>query len=707
MQQIGIEAILQDKDFQAHLAGMLHSLGKLENVSEQSSTKQSGHWNALSIAAGTAIGTIVGKMLIDLVPALQKAATAGIDSLTHWGEGLDKLSDQFGFTGEEAAKWTVAMKKVGVAPEEGAAQLNYFTRQLDDVKKAQQSMPTEFISKKTPEQIEKLGQRLDDAHEKLFRAEEALSKAKKPTDAMRYAVDDAALAVSRLNDELNDATSTVPKKMKAAKDSATPFQKALDKLGVSAFDAKGKIKSFDVIMPEIMEHFKNLPAGVESSALAMDLFGARGGTKFLDFLRQGKTGLADAMKLAKEFGLDLSTDQVNAIEQYGFAWNEVQIKIQGMLTQFGTALFPAFQTFTNFLNNEIIPAVNAWVKDNLPKLVSFLQEFGSGISELVENFREGNFAEGLSAFVETLLGLVGIPKDNIKAVGQAVYDLTQWVIDNFPKARDAIVDFWENNAKPKLMAFQKWLDTDGRQALQTFYDKFVEMKPFVDDWLRLLGDLQSSLKDVQSALETTNSALDKTGNHFNALNFLVSGAMDNIKEIIDRAFGAIRIAQQTWQAITRGDFDGFLAGIIDIFHLAWEVSLPGIMNRAVAFIGQKMGELAFAILQAIWGIGGDIFNALIQPFRDAIDWIRDNWGWHSPPRLFVNLGRDIGDALQIGMGKMNLAPSIITPAATSAAGINSISNSRSMTNNFNAPIYGSNYIDSRIGQSLSQFNKRF
>lgn len=673
MEKIGLQAVLEDEQFQAALKRYMQGEQEMRHATDSSTQQQSGAWTFLATAAGAAVGTIVGQLLNNLIPTLQKAATAGIDSLTRWGEGLDKLSDQFGFSGQESAKWSIAMRKVGVAPEEASFQLNYFTRQLDDAKKAMAESPHEFISKKTPEEIANLNEKLADAQVRLQRAQKAFSEAKNPTDQMRYAIDDAKKSIERINADLKDASILVPKKMKDAAGTVTPFQKSLDKLGISAFDAKGKVKSFNVIMPEIMDAFKKLPQGIESSAIAMDLFGARGGTKFLDFLRQGKLGLEEAGKLAKEFGLDLSSEQVDAIEKYGFAWNEVNTKIQGLLTQLGTALFPAFQELVKQINDQILPAVNQWIKDNKDKLLKGIQDLGDWV------------------------GGVLIP---------ALQNFYNWITTNIPIIQKIITDAFNNEIKPKLDAFKTWMDTDGKQALQTFYDKLVEMKPFVDDWLALLKDLHESLKGFQTVLQDTNSELDETGNHFNILNSTVSGAMDNLRLIIDTAFGGIRTAQQTWQAATRGDWDGFLAGIIGIFQSAWSISIPGILTRASQWLGEQMANLVIGMANAIWNSSDAIFDALVAPFRNAIDWIRSNWGWSSPPKIFIELGQDVSKALEIGLGGMDMGKMItqqVMPMTQAAATYNNYNRSSTFINN--APIYSSDYIGSRIDQQLNRWNK--
>ena len=303
---VGVQAVVEN------LNGFLGDLGKM-NTSVQNVGGQFADVGK-TLATG-AIVTGIGAVTA-AIGGLAAVSKVGLDSLMGWGEQLDRLGDQFGMTGEQASKWTVAMNKVGLSVEEGGQGLNYFTKNLDNVK----------------------------------------------TD-------------------MGAATGTI-----------SPFQKALSALSINAFDANGNVRSLDDVMPEIMDKFQKLPAGVNSSALAMDLFGARGGTKFLDFLRQGSAGLSDAEKMAKAFGLEMSTDGMNAIEGYGFALSELNLGLTGIKNQIGKAVLPYARQFVE------------WAKGAVPMVVQLAaalgEKLGAGlqvIANLVGAFQAGGFTGLASA----------------------------------------------------------------------------------------------------------------------------------------------------------------------------------------------------------------------------------------------------------------------------------------------------------------------
>lgn len=401
--------------------------------------------------AGGAIVAGIGAVTAAL-GGLVVASKAGMDSLMAWGEQLDRLGDQFGMTGEEASKWTVAMNKVGLSVEEGGQGLNYFTKNLDNVK----SSMAEWKPAKTAEQVEALQLRIDDAKEALSRATIKLANAKQPTQEMGWAVEDAQKKLSRLDDEMANATALVP----AAEAKLSPFQLALDKLGISAFDSTGAVRSLDSLMPEIMDKFNAMPAGIDASALAMDLFGARGGTKFLDFLRQGSQGLTDAQAMAKAFGLEMSTDGMNAIESYGFALNELNLGLTGVKNQIGIALLPYARDFIELL------------KGAVPTVVEFARVLGENLGQglqaiknLVQSFQAG----GITGLVAAL----GLTPEAQAAVMGFIAGVTELAGVIQGKLAEAF-QWVSANAMPMLMQGLNWLTDVGLPAVGQAIDFVIQ-----------------------------------------------------------------------------------------------------------------------------------------------------------------------------------------------------------------------------------------
>lgn len=293
------------------------------------------------------------------------------------------------------------------------------------------------------EQLDKLGDQFGLSGEKASGWAFLMNK-------VGLSVDEGAQGLNYFTKQLDDfgkATAT-------GKATVTPFMTALQKLGVNAYDAGGKLKDFDTIMPEIMDQFEKLPAGVNASALAMDLFGARGGTKFLDFLRQGGAGLKEATEKAKELGLELSTDEVNAAEAFGFALNELKLSLSGVWNIIGRAVLPVARDFVNLLNDKVVPVLANLARQVAPLLAQALQGI---VNQL---FNLGNWIQTVGVpWVERFAnafrqgGLAGVLREAANLAGALAGELAK----RWPEIQ-ATLRSWGQR-------FWDWVTTDALPAL--------------------------------------------------------------------------------------------------------------------------------------------------------------------------------------------------------------------------------------------------
>lgn len=514
MDKIGLEAILDDRNFQDGLKRYTQGVSQMTKVTDSAAAAISG---AFKIGTGVALAGIAG---------LTAAMKIGLDTTLGWSEGLDKLGDQFGMSGEKASGFQYLANKVGVSVDEMGVGLNTFTRGLDDMKNAQGGAT--MVTAKGADAIQSLKERLDDANTRLVRAKQNLTEAKKPTDSMRYAVQDAQKAVARLNADLGDATKLVPK----AGDKLSPFAEALKKLGVRAYDAKGKLRTFDSLLPEVMDKFEKLPSGINASALAMDLFGARGGSKFLDFLRQGSKGLTDAQKKAKLLGLELSTDEVNAAEEFGFAMNELNLGLKGFWNQIGKQVLPIAKKLVDFINSRIIPVFSKWARDVMPKLGSILEQVGFIIGDVVAIFTDfnrpiGDASNALEAFIADIASLVNIFGGN----GTVVENVLQGIAIAIGQIANA---------------FKSGGLAGGLQAISTqLASAFKNV-----DWSAVSKNLDSLKSQFWTWLTGKGGALEQVGSQLGKVVMAISGWLSdpkNTQPIVDAVLGWVN---QFWAFIT-------------------------------------------------------------------------------------------------------------------------------------------------------------
>ncbi len=111
-------------------------------------------------------------------------------------------------------------------------------------------------------------------------------------------------------DQLKVGIFSLSRNMYAAKAGSDETQKAFSKLGVKITDAHGKLRGADDVLFDISDKFKEMPDGVEKSAMAMQLFG-KAGKGMIEMLSEGKEGIEE---LANETP-NLTAEQLKASKE--------------------------------------------------------------------------------------------------------------------------------------------------------------------------------------------------------------------------------------------------------------------------------------------------------------------------------------------------------------------------------------------------------
>lgn len=124
-----------------------------------------------------------------------------------------------------------------------------------------------------------------------------------------------------------------------ANDGAKESQETLAKLGISATDSSGKMKSMDALLDEVADKFKVMPDGVEKTALAMDIFG-KSGAQMIPLLNLGSEGLREEREEAERLGLVMSGPAAKSGEEFNDALTTLKKSFLGISIAIGQALLP-------------------------------------------------------------------------------------------------------------------------------------------------------------------------------------------------------------------------------------------------------------------------------------------------------------------------------------------------------------------------------
>jgi hypothetical protein len=144
---------------------------------------------------------------------------------------------------------------------------------------------------------------------------------------------------------------------------------ALDRLGISAKDAAGNLKSADQVTLEIADKFKTMPDGVEKTATALDLFG-KAGANMIPMLNEGGTAIeALSVKMTGAFA--------KKADEYNDKLATLGGKVGGLAAGLTVALLPAL---------DAVATVLTLVVDGFTKLPGPIQAIVGGLALLAVSF---------------------------------------------------------------------------------------------------------------------------------------------------------------------------------------------------------------------------------------------------------------------------------------------------------------------------------
>jgi len=170
-------------------------------------------------------------------------------------------------------------------------------------------------------------------------------------------------------ENLEEGFSTLRERMDEAADPNSDAAKLFNKIGVSAREADGDLRNIEEVFNEVLLAFTAMQEGTQKELDAKYLFGDSAGTNLLPTLNKAGTEIKELINQAHEFGLILSDEDIAAGVKLGDTIETTSQAFSTFATEFGVALMPAFQTFYDFLLNDLYPVLkNMFAEDVLPEL---------------------------------------------------------------------------------------------------------------------------------------------------------------------------------------------------------------------------------------------------------------------------------------------------------------------------------------------------
>lgn len=140
---------------------------------------------------------------------------------------------------------------------------------------------------------------------------------------------------------LGQSVTTLTKKLgDATVKGSTEAAKLFDALGVEVRDAQGAFRTIDDVLPEVIDNLTRIESPTLRAQLQLELLG-EAGVDLVDALDGSGDSLREWTRLAREAGVVIDGDLMEATERYDKASARLQLTWDGMTTRIGSAWLPA------------------------------------------------------------------------------------------------------------------------------------------------------------------------------------------------------------------------------------------------------------------------------------------------------------------------------------------------------------------------------
>lgn len=140
-------------------------------------------------------------------------------------------------------------------------------------------------------------------------------------------------------EELAKSTAKLSKNQMAAAQGSKAQSDAFDRLGISATNADGTLRSTDEVLLDVADKFSKMKDGATKAALAQEFFG-KSGAKLIPFLNMGRDGIEEMRKEADALGLTISGKTARAADQFNDNLGRLAGASKGLANQFVEEALP-------------------------------------------------------------------------------------------------------------------------------------------------------------------------------------------------------------------------------------------------------------------------------------------------------------------------------------------------------------------------------
>lgn len=428
---------------------------------------------------------------------------------------------------------------------------------------------------------------------------EALSGSSATAAAYGQKADDVTVALLRLAEQNVTGSAAATAMSRAMADLFTPTteaQKALNALGVSAYDSKGNAREFNEVVDELNSKLSTM-TDEEANAYKSTIFTAQGLSAF------NKMTVSSTEKV-QEFrdGLASASDGIGSAAQQAETMLD---NLQGDITIFGSA----------------VEGLQIGVSDNINGLLRDTVQFGTEQITLLTDAVKENGLVGLAGAAGEILSNVVVKiaeylPDIVDMAIELVDSLVVGLMQNADRISDVVVGVCSQLIQgvtqilPNLLKLAVNLIQSILAAVTTELPKLlpIVVKCITDLATTLVQNLPAILEAVLSLIQSVATAI------LDSLPILIAALPEIISGIVDFIVNAIpQIIETVVQLLT--EILNYLPTMIDSIVAALVELIPVLIEGVISLVNgivEALPNIIMAIINALPGIIDSIINAVIE-----------------------------------------------------------------------------------------------
>lgn len=455
-------------------------------------------------------------------------------------------------------------------------------------------------------------------------------------------------------------------------------------LGISFLNAQGDMLPMTQLMPVIIDHLKNMTNVTERDRLARTLFG-RSFADLAPLIEAGGAAFVKASGDAALFGNNLSQDQVDALNKYKAAQQQVKEALDGFTGVMAEKALPLLMAFENGIKavylayQALSPGTKQAIQDALV-LVATLGTLGGGALALGHGLSTiarflGPLAPAAERLAPAILAVAGpfalvaaaaiglyLAYQHVTAVHQALEPYVRTMQAAFNSLHAAIaygLDIWKQTHDPLLavqMAFIKLgvpmdiVTLAGRFLTGVFNQLRTAVQEIAAQVLPALrdawNDLQPSFKQIWDTLVQMKPVWEVIGVLLIAVGAIIFSLLGGVfhalveflkyglPTAITFVVNVIKMFADSFKLM--GDFVMGIIGLLDdAVHGRWAklwTDAQKFVMTMVHDVQNLFGDLFNTIFSLIGGAAITIImtiNGLVTGFINAFLWLKDQLVGHS------------------------------------------------------------------------------